>query len=107
MGHMQYRFQADSTYNSIQWFDYGSDYYAGVTWNNNPDNRRIMIGWVNNWNYGPRIYKTWKGGLGHTRELGLARVNGVVKLTQKPIDELKKFRRDPVMYIFQVRLPIF
>ena len=29
--------------------DYGKDNYAGVTWNNAPDERRILIGWMNNW----------------------------------------------------------
>lgn len=94
-----YKFTEDDTYNTTQWLDYGSDYYAGVTWNNL--DRRIMIAWIDNWNYGPRIYKSWKGGLGHTRELGLARINGAVKLTQRPVENLKKYRRQPRRYVLQ------
>jgi len=29
------------------WMDFGKDNYAGVTWNNAPDERRILIGWMN------------------------------------------------------------
>lgn len=91
-----YKFTEDSSYKDIQWFDYGSDYYAGVTWNN--VDKRIMIGWIDNWNYGPQIYKSWKGGLGYTRELGLAEINGAVKLTQKPISNLRSYRSEARRY---------
>ena len=37
------------------WLDYGRDFYAGVTFNNVPDNKRIMIAWMNNWQYGGNI----------------------------------------------------
>lgn len=37
------------------WLDYGRDNYAGVTWNNAPDNRRIFIGWMSNWDYANQI----------------------------------------------------
>ena len=37
------------------WLDYGRDFYAGVTFNNVPKNRRIMIAWMNNWQYAGSI----------------------------------------------------
>ncbi len=34
-----------------KWIDYGMDNYAGVTYNNAPNNERLFIGWMSNWNY--------------------------------------------------------
>jgi fructan beta-fructosidase len=33
------------------WLDHGSDFYAGVTWSNVPDDRRILLAWMSNWAY--------------------------------------------------------
>jgi len=35
------------------WLDYGSDFYAANTWTDALGGRRVMIAWMNNWNYGP------------------------------------------------------
>ena len=46
------------------WLDYGTDNYAGVTFNNAPDDERILIGWMNNWNYGQQIpTKGWRSAM--------------------------------------------
>ncbi len=39
------------------WIDYGSDNYAGVTWNNTSDNLKFrkFIGWMSNWKYGQLV----------------------------------------------------
>lgn len=34
-----------------KWIDYGSDNYAGVTYNNAPGENPVFIGWMSNWNY--------------------------------------------------------
>ena len=31
------------------WLDYGADNYAGVTWFNAPNNEKLFIGWMSNW----------------------------------------------------------
>ena len=35
---------------TTQWMDYGTDFYAAVSWNDVPkeDGRRLWIGWMNN-----------------------------------------------------------
>ncbi|MBK8020736.1 MAG: glycoside hydrolase family 32 protein [Chloroflexi bacterium] len=33
------------------WFDYGPDNYAGTTWFNAPEGKKLYIGWLNNWVY--------------------------------------------------------
>jgi len=43
------------TFNAIhddtKWLDYGTDNYAGITYNNLPTDERILIGWMSNWDY--------------------------------------------------------
>lgn len=68
-----------------RWFDYGSHNYAGITFNNEPNNRRIFIGWLNSWQKGLDTKTSWNGAMTIPRELGLARVKGEIVLTQQPI----------------------
>lgn len=59
-----------------EWLDYGADNYAGVSWSNLPDQRALMIGWMNNWDYAQRTpLKSWRGAMTLPRELRLAKVN--------------------------------
>ena len=71
------------------WLDYGSDNYAGVTWSNTPDNRKIMIGWMNNWNYCGNVpCSPWRSAMTLPRELTLVEVNGLPKLSTQVVKEL-------------------
>jgi fructan beta-fructosidase len=42
-------FTTDQT--ESRWIDLGRDNYAGVTFNDTPNNERIFIGWMSNWDY--------------------------------------------------------
>ena len=68
-----------------RWFDYGSHNYAGVTFNNEPNNKRIFIGWLNSWQLQSETKTSWTGSMTIPRELGLAKVNGEIVVTQQPI----------------------
>ena len=71
-----------------RWLDFGRDNYAGVTFNNEPNSRRIFIGWMSNWqNIGQRPATAWTNALTIPRELGLKELGGEVVLTQIPICE--------------------
>ena len=37
--------------NAVRFTSFGKDDYAGVTWNNVPDNKRLWISWASNWEY--------------------------------------------------------
>lgn len=78
-----------------QSIDYGIDFYAPQTILT-PDGRRIMIGWMQNWDTCSfRTQDTlWFGQMSLPRELSLK--NG--RLYQNPIKELEKLRRDRVVY---------
>jgi len=67
-----------------RWLDYGRDNYAGVTFYNAPDNRRIFLGWMSNWEYASKIpTHPWRSSMTLPRELSLR--NGL--LIQEPIRE--------------------
>lgn len=71
--------------------DYGRDNYAGVTWSDAPDNRRILIGWMNNWQYaGSKPCITWSGAATFPRELGLVKDGPLYLLTSEPVKEIEK-----------------
>ena len=44
-------FRPDEEGKEGNWLDYGKDFYAGVSWNNISNGRRIMIAWADNWQY--------------------------------------------------------
>lgn len=71
------------------WLDYGADNYAGVTWSNAPDNRVVMIGWMNNWNYCGNVpCSPWRSAMTLPRELKLVDVNGEPRLATTIVREL-------------------
>ena len=76
--------------------DYGIDYYAMQTVEA-PDGRRIMIGWMQNWDTcaNNRIPKgKWFGQMSLPRELSIK--DG--RLIQKPIREIEKLRTNKTEY---------
>lgn len=76
--------------NETKWIDYGRDNYAGVTYSNAPDNRRIFIGWMNNWDYAAKLPSPiWRTSMTSPRELALIGGGNELLLTSHPISELK------------------
>jgi levanase/levanbiose-producing levanase len=68
------------------WLDWGRDYYAAVSFSDAPENRRIMIGWMNNWDYANSLPTSpWRSGMSLAREVGLATVDGLPRLVQRPV----------------------
>jgi levanase/fructan beta-fructosidase len=71
-----------------RWLDYGKDNYAGVTFNNEPNKKRIFVGWMANWTDVKNHPETsWTTQMTIPRELGLAKVNGLIVVTQHPISK--------------------
>ena len=72
------------------WLDYGMDNYAGVTWSNTGD-RRIMIGWMNNWSYSGAVpCSPWRSAMTLPRELKLSEYDGKPLLTCAVVNEIDK-----------------
>lgn len=79
--------QDDSRMAEYGWLDWGRDYYAAVSFSNAPDGRRLMIGWMNNWQYGADTPTSgWRSALSLVREVTLATRGGRVVLVQGAVD---------------------
>lgn len=80
--------------NETRWFDYGSDDYAAVTFNNTGD-RRIQMGWMSNWAYGTRVpTEKWRSAMTIARELNLVSNGSKLYVASAPIFEFEKnFKR--------------
>lgn len=86
-----------STQHQPLWMDHGRDNYAGVTWSDAPDDRRILIGWMNNWQYaGDKPCVTWSGAATFPRELGLVKDRSLYLLTSDPVREIQTIRGESV-----------
>jgi levanase len=75
------------------WVDFGSDNYAGITWDNVPGGERYTISWMSNWDYaGATPTAPWRGAMSAPRELALETVDGEIRLTQQPVTSLRILR---------------
>jgi sucrose-6-phosphate hydrolase SacC (GH32 family) len=78
------------------WIDYGADYYATTTYNDAPDGQRIMMAWMNNWNYGQSIPTSpWRSADAFPRTLSLVTVDGAVRLEQVPVASINSLHDGP------------
>ncbi|MBL7768162.1 MAG: glycoside hydrolase family 32 protein [Flavipsychrobacter sp.] len=79
-------FTADHT--ETKWLDFGPDEYAGVTWDNT-GNRKLLIGWMNNWKYAFTVpATTWRGTMTVPRELQLKKLENDYRLSCAPAVEV-------------------
>ena len=77
------------------WIDYGRDNYAGVTWNDVPDGRRIFIGWMSNWNYANEVpTRFFRNAMTIPRELSLRHNGKHLVLASVPVSEVNVLRRE-------------
>ncbi|HRH41562.1 MAG TPA: glycoside hydrolase family 32 protein [Pyrinomonadaceae bacterium] len=86
-------FKNDNPSNEILWVDYGRDDYAGVTWSNAPNNRRIFLGWMSNWDYAQKVpTEKWRSAMTLPRELALKQTEKGLRLVQNPVKETESLR---------------
>lgn len=77
-----------------KWMDWGKDHYAAVTWSDVPDNRRIAIAWMSNWQYANDVPTSqYRSPNSVPRDLSLFTVDGETYLQSAPSPELEKLRR--------------
>ena len=79
-----------------KWLDYGTDNYAGVTYNNAPSNQRIFIGWMSNWNYARNTpTKVWRSAMTLPRKLSLVKESAGYFIKSTPIDAVEQNIKSP------------
>ncbi|HTL60029.1 MAG TPA: glycoside hydrolase family 32 protein [Nitrospira sp.] len=78
-----------------EWVDYGADFYAATSFANMPadDDRRIWLGWMNNWAYASLLPTgPWRGSLTIPREVSVVKDDDGYHLVQRPATELTALR---------------
>ncbi|WP_443193270.1 GH32 C-terminal domain-containing protein [Paenarthrobacter sp. CCNWLW172] len=87
---------AKSKLESYDWLDYGRDYYAAVSFSNMPDNKRVMLGWMNNWDYANTIpTNPWRSAMSLPREVQLTQTPDGPRLAQSVVKQVDKLATKP------------
>ncbi|MCY0976657.1 glycoside hydrolase family 32 protein [Chryseobacterium wangxinyae] len=77
----------------VVWLDWGRDNYASVSFDNVPDNKRVIIGWMSNWDYSPNVpTEKWRGSSTIPREVILKRSKEGYILKNIPVSQLKNYK---------------
>lgn len=73
----------------FRWLDWGTDNYAGVTYNDTPNGNRIFIGWMSNWQYAVSTpTKNWRSAMTLPRKLSLKKYGKTYGLVNYPLDQV-------------------
>lgn len=77
--------------NSYDWLDYGRDYYASVSFGNMPEDKRVMLGWMNNWDYANTTPTSpWRSAMSLPREVSLTQTPAGPRLSQQAVKQVDK-----------------
>ncbi len=86
----------EAEHEDIRWLDFGTDFYAGITWDGRQafDDERVMIAWMSNWQYANKTpTDTWRGAMSLPRRMVLRKVNEHYRLASEPHVNLLDARR--------------
>jgi fructan beta-fructosidase len=73
-----------------EWLDHGRDHYATVSFNDAPDGRRILLGWMSNWDYARAVpTHPWRGAMALPREASLQTERHRLVLRQRVVAGLE------------------
>ncbi len=87
-------FKADSLPYPL-WLDYGRDNYAGVTWDESPNGRRLFIGWMSNWDYANQVPTVnFRNAMTVPRELKLVHNGKHLIVANPPVKEIAGLRSE-------------
>jgi fructan beta-fructosidase len=79
---------------AYEWLDWGRDYYAAVTFSGAGDDERVMLGWMNNWDYANDIpTSTWRSSMSLPREVRLVTTPEGPRLHQEVVPQIAELRR--------------
>ncbi len=67
-----HKFTCESMPKVTKWLDYGKDHYATVSFSNAPEDRRVVLAWMSNWQYANQVpTKQFRSANSIPRDLGL------------------------------------
>ncbi|WP_336785481.1 GH32 C-terminal domain-containing protein [Paenibacillus sp. MMO-177] len=89
------KFVNDNPAGKVLKTDFGKEFYASMTFADMPNDRRVMLAWMTNWDY-PFAFPTsgWSGEMTIPRELSLKPTEEGLRLFQAPIKELSALRNN-------------
>lgn len=88
-----HRFTCETSPETTRWLDYGKDHYATVTFDNAPQQRRVAMAWMSNWQYANLIPTLqFKSVNTIPRDLHLYRYNGQTYCGVTPSQEMLALR---------------
>jgi len=83
-------FMPDSDPQVTRWMDYGKDHYATVSFANAPDGRRVVIGWMSNWQYAAQVpTRQYRSANTLAREPFAFKEDGMVYVGSRPVEEMQ------------------
>ncbi len=86
-----------------RWLDWGTDNYAGVTYNNVPSGERIFIGWMSNWAYADTTpTEAWRSAMTLPRTLSLKEIGDEYTLLNQPLAELGTIFKSEISMQFEL-----
>lgn len=84
-----HEFTCETAPEVTKWLDYGKDHYAAVTFDNAPSGRRVIIGWMGNWQYANQVpTMQYRSGNTIARDLDLFVDNGETYVGVTPSKEV-------------------
>ncbi len=88
-----------------RWLDNGTDFYAAVTFGNVPDNKKILLAWMSNWQYATKVpTEVWRSAMTLPRELQLKKTESGYILYQQMVEHIAGIRK-PVYSKAKEKLP--
>jgi levanase/fructan beta-fructosidase len=87
------KFTCESMPKVTKWLDYGKDHYATVSFYNAPENRRVVLAWMSNWQYANQVpTQQFRSANSIPRDLGLFRCGEETYVSVTPSKEMLAVR---------------
>lgn len=87
------------------WADWGADFYALASWDNDPQGRMIWIAWMSSWLYANQVPTSpWRGQDSAPRTLTLKTFPQGIRLVQTPVAEIASLR-GPAIHVRPLTIP--
>lgn len=91
------KFTCESMPKVTKWMDYGKDHYATVSFYNAPENRRVVLAWMSNWQYANQVpTKQYRSANSIPRDLGLFQYGEETYMSVAPSMEMLALRGEKV-----------
>ena len=92
-----HKFTCESMPKVTKWMDYGKDHYATVSFYNAPENRRVVLAWMSNWQYANQVpTKQYRSGNSIPRDLGLFTCGEETYVSVVPSQEMLALRGEKI-----------